>query len=436
MKGFFGWLKKKILHNLGLKIASIFLAFVIWFVVAQVGDPKDTRSFSNIQVRLVNTQLLEDQNKYYAIIDGTDSVRVDVTAPTSVFQTLRASDIIAEADVSKLTDINTIAITYYALNANPEAMSFEGDHDVVKLDVENMTSKWIRVNYKTVGTVAEGYVISSTTSDQTSINISGPESAVNQVYSAYAELNVEGATNNSSANVELHLMDREGTRLYFSNVEMSTDHVLLSAEILATKEVPITVSYTGTPADGYMVVGKAEKDVDTVVLAGTTANLSLISKVTVSADRVDISGATDTKTVSLNLKDFLPSGVRLADPDNSGRITVTVNIKPSRDRTLEIAPQNIALANVPEGVQISLPEEEADRLPVTLHVYGLREVINALRAASITGTADVSAWMQANGIRKLQNGTADIPVTFSLGSDVTILESGTIRVNITVPEEE
>ncbi|MBP5669225.1 MAG: hypothetical protein J6X14_02840, partial [Lachnospiraceae bacterium] len=133
MKAFLERLKKMLLHNWGLKLASVFLAFVIWFIVAQVGDPKDTRAFSNIQVRLVNTNLLTEQNKYFAVIDGTDTVRVSVTAPTSVFQTLRASDIIAEADISKLTDINTIQITYYAINTNADAISFDGDHDVVQL---------------------------------------------------------------------------------------------------------------------------------------------------------------------------------------------------------------------------------------------------------------------------------------------------------------
>ena len=435
MKGFFGWLKKKILHNVILKIASIFLAFLIWFIVAQVGDPKDTRSYSNIQVRLVNSELLDNQNKYYAVLEGTDKVRVSVTAPTSVFQTLRPSDIIAEADVSKLTDINTIAITYYALNANADAVSFEGDHDVVKLDVENMASKWIRVSYRTVGTVAEGYIIGSTSSDQTSINITGPESSVSKVSSAYAELNVEGAYNNTSANVELHLHDREGNQLDLGNITLSTDHVLLSAEILATKEVPVYASYSGTPADGYMVVGNLEKDVDKVMLAGTATNLATISRISITSDKVDISGATETKTFSLNLKDFLPSGIRLADPESNEKVNITITIKASRDRTMEITPQNIAFANAPEGYVISLPEEEEDRLPVTLRVFGLSEVINTLRPSAIVGTADFAEWMRSSNITELQTGTYDIPVSFNLGSEVKILESGTIRVVITKPEE-
>ena len=436
MKRFFGWLKKKLLHNWGLKIAYIFLAFVIWFIVAQVGDPKDTRAYNNIQVRLVNAELLTEQNKYYDVVDGTDKVRVSVTAPTSVFQTLRASDIIAEADVSKLTDINTIAITYTALNVNSEAISFEGDHDVVQLEVENKASKWIRVQYQTVGSVAEGYVIGSTTADQTSINISGPESAVNQVYGAYAELGVEGAMTNSAANCDIILKDVDGNVLDLKNLEMSADHVLLSAEVLATKDVPISVSYVGTPAEGYLVDGKPQQDVDKVLLAGTAAALARISKISVPAEKVDVTGATEDVVVSIYLKDLLSDNVKLADPDFNGRVAVTVTIKASRERNLEIPVQNVAIVNVPDGFTASLPEEEGLRVPVALKIFGLRETVNAVRAANITGTADVSLWMSQKGITQLHPGVYDVPVQFNVSKDLTIVESGTMKVEIKAVETE
>ena len=434
MKNFFGWLSKKLLHNGLLKLASIFLAFVIWFIVAQVGDPKDTRSYNNIPVRLINTNLLTNQNKCYSVMDGTDVVKVNVTAPTSVFQTLRPSDIVAEADISKLTDINTIAITYYALNTTVDAISFEGDHEVVRLDVENKISKWIRLQYQTVGTVAEGYVIGSTSADQTSISISGPESVVNQVYGAYAELNVEGATNNSSANVEIVLRDRENNVLDQSRLEMSADHVLLSAEILTTKEVSITVDYSGTPAEGYVVVGKPEQDVTRVLLAGTVANLSRISRINVPGEKVDVTGAQENVEITLNVKDFLPDNVKLADPEFNGKIKVNVTIKAARERSMEIPAQNVTFVNVPEGYKVELPEEESERLPVALKVYGLRDAVNALRVNNVTGTVDVSAWMSQNGITQLEPGRIELPVTFTVASDIEILESGTVRVEITAIE--
>lgn len=435
MKGIFGRIIRKLLHNWGLKLASIFLAFVIWFIVVQVGDPKDTRPYANIRVKLVNTELLDDQNKFYEVLDNSDSVKVNVTAPTSVFQTLRASDIVAEADVSKLTDINTIAITYYAINTNAEVIAFEGDHDMVRLNVEDKVSKWISVSYQAVGTVSDGYVIGSTTADQTFIYITGPKSQIDQVVSAYAELNVDGVTTNSSANVELRLRDRDNRFVELNNIEMNMDHVLVSVEVLATKEVPVVAGIVGTPADGYVVVGDAQQDVETVMIAGTIGNLAKISRIVIPSDRLDVTGATEDKTFNVNLKDFLPDNIKFADNDFGGRVNITVTIKASRERVMEVSLRNVSLVNVPAGYEAVLVEEEDGISPVTLRVFGLRDTINALRAASIYGTVDVGQWMAAEGITELRPGTYEIPVTFVLGDDVTVLEAGTVRVEISELEQ-
>jgi len=55
-------MRKKLLHNWVLKLASLALAMVLWFVVVQIEDPPDTKTFSNIAVKLINTDLLHQQN--------------------------------------------------------------------------------------------------------------------------------------------------------------------------------------------------------------------------------------------------------------------------------------------------------------------------------------------------------------------------------------
>ena len=62
-------MKKLLTRNLGLKLASLLLAFVLWFLVAQIYDPKDTVTFNNIQVRLINTELLDEEGKVYEVLD-------------------------------------------------------------------------------------------------------------------------------------------------------------------------------------------------------------------------------------------------------------------------------------------------------------------------------------------------------------------------------
>ena len=81
-------MKKKIFHNWGLKLGSLVLAFVLWLLVIQIGDPKETEVFRNIQVKLINTELLDQQNKVYEVLDNTDKVSVTVRAPQSVINSL------------------------------------------------------------------------------------------------------------------------------------------------------------------------------------------------------------------------------------------------------------------------------------------------------------------------------------------------------------
>lgn len=57
-------MKKLLTRNLGLKLASLVLAFVLWFLVAQIYDPKDTVTFNNIQVRLLTQICWSKKEKY------------------------------------------------------------------------------------------------------------------------------------------------------------------------------------------------------------------------------------------------------------------------------------------------------------------------------------------------------------------------------------
>ena len=214
-------MKKLLTRNLGLKLASLLLAFVLWFLVAQIYDPKDTVTFNNIQVRLINTELLDEEGKVYEVLDNSNLVRVTVTGPQSIVKSeLRRSDIVAEADMSKLTDINTIAITYYCENISNDSVEIKGNHDSVRLNVEDKTSKWIKLESNTIGDVASGYMIGNVTLDQTNIEVTGPKSAISQVDHAGVDINVTDSTTSLSANVDIKLYDADDNELVLESVRI------------------------------------------------------------------------------------------------------------------------------------------------------------------------------------------------------------------------
>ena len=421
-------MKKLLTRNLGLKLASLLLAFVLWFLVAQIYDPKDTVTFNNIQVRLINTELLDEEGKVYEVLDNSNLVRVTVTGPQSIVKSeLRRSDIVAEADMSKLTDINTIAITYYCENISNDSVEIKGNHDSVRLNVEDKTSKWIKLESNTIGDVASGYMIGNVTLDQTNIEVTGPKSAISQVDHAGVDINVTDSTTSLSANVDIKLYDANDNELTLESVKKNVDSAYMTVEVLATKEVPVEIEYMGVPEDGYMATGEVESSVPTVRIAGTVSTLVGISAITVPEDRMNITGQTDNLVDIINLKEYLPSNVRLADKSFDGKITATVYIEPIVSKDLTVAAENISVTGVPDGMEAEITST-AEEYNIT--VSGLSRDVSILHDSSVTGILNLTQWMEDNGVEELTPGTYTIPVTFNLAEDITVTPDINIHIRL------
>ncbi len=423
-------MRKRIFHNWGLKLISLLLASLLWILVVQMGDPPNEKDMGNISVRLTNTDLLERENKVYEILDNTDTVRVTVSAPRSVFERLRSSDIVAEADVSRLTDINTVPIKFSTSIAN--VISIEGNHEVVKLNVEDKASKYVSLMSSIVGEVAEGYTLGSVTPDQNRIEVSGPKSVVEQVKYAGVEIDVTDATGNLTANMDIRLYDAEDNPVEHVNLKKNVDYVRMSVEVLAKKEVPVRLNVTGVPAQGFMATGVLESSPDVVSIAGSSIALSRISSIVIPEDRLDITGASGNMAAVIDIREFLPDNVRLADTEFNGKITATVYIEPIVEKTLYIPMQNVSVTNLPAGftAEMSGPEDEV----YILEVEGLDEQITPLHQDAVMGSIDMAAWMDEEGIRELRPGAYNIPVTFALDEQITVTTP--LHVRVTIREAE
>ncbi len=424
-------MRKKLLNNLGLKLVSVFLAVVIWFTVVMISNPKDSVTFSGIPVNLVNTELLEGEDKLYEVLNNTDRVRVTVEAPRKVINQLRSSDVVAEADVSRLTEVNTIAINCSVLNSAIEISSITSNPDVVQLNVEEKASKWVNVKRNTVGEVAEGYMVYGSTSDQTRMEISGPESVINQIDHAGLEMDVTGASENVSGNVEIRFYDSEGNLVdNTTDIIKNADNMHMEVTVLATKEVPIEVTATGTPAEGYLITGTVECEPSTVVLAGTASALADISKITAT---VDVTGESEDEERSINLRSYVDDSIRFADRNFNGRANAVVHIEPSVERTLVIPGRNITFQNLPEGFELEFEEGQQN---YRLRISGLNAAVSAVEQGAVQGTLDIGAWMQEQNISELNAGTYEIPIEFNVPGNVAIENEVSARVTIAEADEE
>ena len=234
-----GKLIKKLTHNIGLKIASVLLAVVLWLVVISINNPTTSESFYNIPVTLLNTDMITDSGRVFEVLDGTDNIsRVTVRAPRSIASELKAENIIATADVNELSSLDTISIKLSTNIANQREITLIPSHDIIRLKIENKRSKALALKASVTGSVEDGYMIGDISTDQNLVRISGPESAIDQVVRATAnvDMDITGVTSDIVTNAEIRLYDKEDNLIENSNISMNIKTVGVKVSIWQRSE--------------------------------------------------------------------------------------------------------------------------------------------------------------------------------------------------------
>ncbi|MDR2044760.1 MAG: hypothetical protein LBQ15_10460 [Clostridium sp.] len=425
-------MKKKLLSNWGLKLVSLAFAFVLWLVVMSVTDPLETKVFSNVPVTLLNTQLLTDENKVYAVLDQTDVVRsVKVLVSNSLVNELKITDIVATADFKNLTATNTVQIEYSVPQYSNQIGSIEGSMSTVRLEIEDRASKSLNLRVNTGGQVAEDYELVSATAEQNRISISGAQSKVSAASYAAVEVDVSNITQDLATREKIYLYDAEGALLDEAPIEMNIQMVNVNVQVLPTKTVPIQYTVTGTPEDGYLETGEVECRPGKVKLVGSAYALNNVQKLVIPEAELDITGQTQDLVRSLNLGDFLPEDVKLAKDEPNSKVSIRVSIEPEQTRQLEIPAENVRIINVPSDYTAEIADEEDI---YALEVKGLADLVSLLQASQIHPTVDVADWMDETERTGLSPGTHSIQAELDLGEGLIV--SQPIQVQLTFSERE
>ena len=417
MKKFKEWLLK----DWGLKIISIILAVLIWFLWIQIENPTKSKDFSNIKVTITNEDELDLENKVYKVLNNSDTIRVTVTAPKTVIDSLTAEDIIAEADASDLEG-GEIPIRL-SLSGDFTYDSIKGSGDTLSFSIEDRARKYINLYSNAEGEVADNYYYNGTTLAQNMIEISGPESEVSRVSYGRVNIDISGASVPLSANMEIELCDEDGKALNLQNVKKQSDYVQVNVSVLATKKLIVYAGKTGEPADGYIYSGKITISPEVISVAGENYALSSAGRISIT-DPVDISGADGNVEKVVDISPYLPNDLLFADSDFDGLATVTVYIEPKAYKEVYIPAENVRLSGVPAGMEATIISEGVHE-----SLSGLSEELEALDTDSITAVLDIDAWMSTNNLTEITPGIHSIPVSFELSGSIKATAEAHMQVS-------
>jgi len=396
---------KRLTRNLGLKIVSFLLAMGLWLLVVNIDDPVVRWTYLDVPVTIKNADVITNQGMIYEVLDGTDVIpKVTVYAPRSVGESINKSDIVATADMNTLNSLNTLQVEFSVPRVGNKISDIRGSADSVKVSIENKKNIQMVLKTNVTGDAPEGYVVGNVTTDQNLVRVSGAESIVNRVDSAVVNIDMSTLsefTSDITTSAAVRLYDEEGNEVEGSTLTKNPENVMITIEILSTKDVPLRFEAEGEPADGYGLTGVVTGDVQTVKIAGRRSALNNVNEIVIPPEAIDVSGISEDLTTEIDICDYLPENVQMADKSTSMPVNVTVGVE--RETTMEysLKAEDVKLINIPEGLECRLEGLEEE---YTVSVTGIRSAMGDINERSLEATLDVTAWAQEQGLNELLPG--------------------------------
>lgn len=426
-------MKKRLTHNLGLKFLALFFAFILWLIVVNINDPIDSIVFTGIPIELTNEEAITGEGKVYEVIDNISTVSVTVSAKRSVLENISKDNIKATVDLSQVSVTNLVDIHLSTNKSSSQIRSISANTQYLKLNIEDVKYKQMVIDTYATGTPAEGYLVGSVVATQNVVRLSGPESVINQIASVQAPVSVNGMTQNISTSVDLVFYDADGKLIRNNSIETNIQDVEVQVNILRTQTVGINYSTTGSPAEGYAMTGEIIGTPATVLIAGEESLLNSITELSIPGDALNVTGQTGNLTVLINVANYLPEGIILADPNFSGMVAAEVVIEPVDNIYLNLPEEAVSITHIPEGYEIVVLEDASSS---RLGISGITSVVERTSERDFRYELNLSTYIDREGRTDNPEGTYTIEIPFSMPSGITQTQPYYIVLTVKAIETE
>lgn len=371
-------------------IISLLASLAIWIYVTSSESSEIRQVFRNVRVDVVGQETLLSSRDMMITDLSTNTVTVEVVGPRRIIGIMDSSDLVAQLDVSRLTQTGAASAKYEIIypsgtdkrNITEVAMRPSSLNFVVS----KLTQKTIPVRGGFEGELAEGFLAETPVFEPTTLVVSGPEVYIKDIDHAWVTFG-RGVVAESTYSVEAGytLRDENDQPCSTENIlSFSSDTVRATLPILESKRVDLAVDLIeGAGATSQNT--KVSIEPSSVLLAGDSAILAGINRIVLNTVDLTDFAATNTETYSIPINNDLKniSGVSEA--------TVTIEIVGLETKTFKV--RNISCINVAEG---STAEIISETLDVVLR--GTAEQLEQVKSENIRAVADLADFKDSTGV--------------------------------------
>lgn len=371
-----------------LKILSLILAIVVWFVLSITQYPTITKTISKVPVTLSLDGTVAKQKGLSAINYKDVQVDVEIQGMNYEIGSYTSNDLVATVNLNKVTSEGT-----YELDINVKS-----SHTTDKCTIVSVTPQTVTVDFDRVATKSlpleieapliraeEGYTLrdASNTVSPDEITITGAKNDIDNVDKAVAKISKSQVISKDTTftTEDIVFYDADDNVVESSKIDIQGDKNFdVSFRVYKKKTANLKVNITDRP-DNF--------DADSLPMVQDETQIPIISPNLNSDDTETIEvGSISLSDIDLtNNESFdIVLGDGEINLNGAGKVSVTFDSKGYTSKSFTITKNRINTVNAPKGLTVSL---ETSKL-TNVTIYGPNDVISDLTASDIYARVDLS----------------------------------------------
>lgn len=301
-------------NKISTKVIVAIVSIMLWVSITNSQDAVVTTTIKNVPVSITNANVLDKIGQTYKVTSGK-TVDVKITGRRSVVSSINQSDLIAEADFRKMSQVYSVPIQVSSKKHNNELEINTTNDDVMTLKLENIVEKELTLEVVVKGKPKNGNYIVPDELGTDKIKVSAPETKVKSMKRAKLVINVDGKSNDFITFATPIIEKSDGKAVDMSCANLSDKSVRVSMKAYKTKEVSLVLNtYSSSDNEMYKLLEyKFEKN--RISIAGDENTLKSIKNISVD---IDLSTSDDSATsIIIDTQQYLPEGTLLVNNDDN-----------------------------------------------------------------------------------------------------------------------
>ena len=370
-------------------IVALLASLSLWIYVINQETEEYKQTFRGVKVDLVGEDILLNSRNMVVTDLSTSTVTVEISGPRRIVGTWSSDDLVAQVDVSKLTQSAFTSLQYTV--KFPDGVDTSGvktglkTPETVNFMVSEQTKKIVPVVGSFEGSVAENFTAETPEFEPSTITVFGPETYLKNISRAWVEFGSSEVSSTYSVEIGYVLQDEAGEECSTKGLSFSDDTVRATLRVLAVKEVPLDLELI--PGAGASSANtKYSITPESITLAGDTSILSNLNRISLATIDLSDFESTFNNGYLIRYDDGLKnlSGITEAE--------VSVEIVGLETRSFSVPNENMSCSNVTDGFHAEVLSEN-----LVVRLRGTKEDLEQVRSENIRVVADLKDYNTSIG---------------------------------------